>query len=1143
MSGDYSRHRFDPHNNYAGVKMQQGRVQLDADWNEWAEVGDRRTRAETVDTFGVSLTPGITGVSVVSPQTPDAFLIDVSGGDVTIGLGRMYVDGLLAENFGAQNASRIFEQVLAELYGQNPVAWHQQPYHPVPGNLPGNGPHLAYLEVWQREVTHLQRPDLIEKAIGVDTTTRDQTVWQVRLLENIDDTISCTSPDADLGPAWANIIGPSAARLSSRAVGVPPDEDPCELPPSGGYRGLENQLYRIEIHDVDSGGAPTFKWSRDNGSVASGVVEVISGTELKLTNLGRDAVLRFNTGDWVEIIDDWRELSGVGGDPARRLGEMRRITVADASQTISFNPALPADLIPTGVGENTLAKRHLRVIRWDQKGEVRDENDNLIVDLGLPGSQGVIPVPAAGVWVHLEKGIQIQFSRDPSGGDFRCNDYWTVAARTADTSVEILTAAPPKGLHRHYARLARITFPDDEIDCRTHWPPGCGGGCCTVTVDPGDDIQAAIDSLPDDGGCVCLKTGVHEIRSPLEIHASHIKLHGCNPGVVIRAIGALPYLLEIGADALSVTDVEVISIRFEATEPTENAASLLYLNNCTQVRIALCEMELIENIYSSQIGIWMQDVRDVVVTDNHLRNLHNGIWVDNYHERLIIRNNVIEGITIEMAGGNFSFGWNGIQIDNEFVAPCQIEHNQIDHFWTAVWLRGGARYSLVAHNQIRRIGGESDQSMPASMNQLRLYLSECAYAIDIEAEFCRVERNYIGLPGAHFGGIRTMAEHTSITGNILRAASKDRPLMPLPPSIYCYNQAEEGSGADHSRVGNNKLTGPQTGIVISRIDDVTVEDNYIDGEGTGWFGVRVDDCNESRVCGNRIEEVFFATYHSAGEFNHVCDNHISHCGLGVSAMREDDFSAGHNTITDCLQTGIMAEVVSSATLIGNRISFCGHTGPTSMALGVFAEQITLETDSLIRIEGNDVLDTGINPQTGAGTNMAACGIGVMCPVCQISHNRTDYTSAVLDPMLEHRALLLVGPLALRYNMGHTTLELMFGSAGVTDNHFRGPGASFLVEFFRLRVNEVMDFRFEKVMFNNNICNHQNAEQREDAATIRLLGKHLIVMGNHVKADDHVNAMSLAHSDHIALMGNVTTGGYTQIGTVTPAPLTSYNVRT
>ena len=172
MSGDYSRHRFNPRNHYAGVKMQQGRVQLDADWNEWTDLIDRHARAETVDTFGVFPSAGIGGVAVVSPQTPDAFRIEASGGNLSIGPGRMYVDGLLAENFGDDNGPQNFDRVLAELSGQNPVNYMQQTYHPAPDNLPTGGVHLAYLEVWQREINHLQRPDLVEKAIGVDTTTR-----------------------------------------------------------------------------------------------------------------------------------------------------------------------------------------------------------------------------------------------------------------------------------------------------------------------------------------------------------------------------------------------------------------------------------------------------------------------------------------------------------------------------------------------------------------------------------------------------------------------------------------------------------------------------------------------------------------------------------------------------------------------------------------------------------------------------------------------------------------------------------------------------------------------------------------------------------------------------------------------------------
>ena len=49
MGGDYSRVRFDPKNDFSAVLMQQGRVQLDADWNELATLIERRWRAETTD--------------------------------------------------------------------------------------------------------------------------------------------------------------------------------------------------------------------------------------------------------------------------------------------------------------------------------------------------------------------------------------------------------------------------------------------------------------------------------------------------------------------------------------------------------------------------------------------------------------------------------------------------------------------------------------------------------------------------------------------------------------------------------------------------------------------------------------------------------------------------------------------------------------------------------------------------------------------------------------------------------------------------------------------------------------------------------------------------------------------------------------
>ncbi|MGH6838265.1 MAG: DUF6519 domain-containing protein [Methylocella sp.] len=60
------------------------------------------------------------------------------------------------------------------------------------------------------------------------------------------------------------------------AAAIPPADKsdlPCVLPPKSRYRGLENHLYRIEVHTsgntADANRVPTFKWSRENGSVVT----------------------------------------------------------------------------------------------------------------------------------------------------------------------------------------------------------------------------------------------------------------------------------------------------------------------------------------------------------------------------------------------------------------------------------------------------------------------------------------------------------------------------------------------------------------------------------------------------------------------------------------------------------------------------------------------------------------------------------------------------------------------------------------------------------------------------------------------------------------------------------------------------------
>src|SRR5512143_1310083 len=150
MSGDYSRIGFDPLRDYARVLLQQGRPLTDADWNDLASQFARRVQAGAFDTFG--------GADVVCTSTPDGFKLGFDGsGHLTIGRGRIYVDGLLADNHGKPPLA--WDDALAEQYGTNPTRYDEQPYTFEAPALPtAGGPHIVYVDVWEREVTQFEDP-------------------------------------------------------------------------------------------------------------------------------------------------------------------------------------------------------------------------------------------------------------------------------------------------------------------------------------------------------------------------------------------------------------------------------------------------------------------------------------------------------------------------------------------------------------------------------------------------------------------------------------------------------------------------------------------------------------------------------------------------------------------------------------------------------------------------------------------------------------------------------------------------------------------------------------------------------------------------------------------------------------------------
>lgn len=412
MTGDFSRITFDPHKHYSSVRMQQGRVQLDSDWNEQADIVRHNLETQLHDLLG----------SDAGPEHDAGFAITLSTDSrhatCWIGQGRYYVDGTLCEN----NARIPFDQ---------------QPDYPsamLPSGMADGTHYLVYLDVWQRSITWIEDPSLREIALGgLDTATRTKTVWQARLLK---------------------LSSAQVQELEHHAHNPRVLADTCKAAiPHHGLQGhmrarhtetvqpLTNQLYRIEIHSVNSQGI-TIKWSRENGSVAFPITGISTAAEGKacvvtLDEFGRDQQA-LHVNDWVEIADDAAALSD---DQPRALVQIDSLDLLQSQVTLKDQSPLTDN-----EQRKRFLTRHPLLRRWE----------------------GVIPIDPAVTkkWTALENGIEVLFT---SGGTYQRGDYWLVPARTQSNQIEWPSdnlgqpqERPPHGINHHYSPLAILHWSDGQ---------------------------------------------------------------------------------------------------------------------------------------------------------------------------------------------------------------------------------------------------------------------------------------------------------------------------------------------------------------------------------------------------------------------------------------------------------------------------------------------------------------------------------------------------------------------------------------------------------------------------------------------------------------------------------------------------------
>jgi len=607
MGSDISRFTFDAKKHYSGVRQQQGRVNLDADWNEQVDIAAYRVSTETVDVVGACGAPrDLAGFQIQQLQLPSLMwsantsfaqgteIVDSNGniqvaitegtsgtaapawatsigsapvgdgssglswqfaegklaglGDLTISPGRMYVDGILCElkstpipiqNFTGDGTGTAGTQVqvanvivddlplepgqwvqisaqgsnaptplLAQItevnaasgsvtidanissFGtpntnpqlQRVITYATQPDFPSAPQLSGTGVSIVYLDVWERTITGVEDPQILDVALGgPDTATRTKVVCQVKLVD-VTSVPGVTCATADSASPWEQTIQPSAGWLSNSLI-QSSAPSACALAPNTGYTGMENQFYRVEIHQGGAPGTATFKWSRDNGSVETGVTAINSTTssagsatsQLTVQNTGRDQVLSFAPGNWVEVIDDYYELNGQAGE----LHQIDINGVDPTRQTITLQDAVTSPFLSRFNDPNS--NYHPRIRRWDQGTTVYESDNATVWPSGINGIQ----VPSDGTAIILEGGITVSFGVSAAGGSFNPGDYWTFAARTATASIEPLVQAAPFGIRHHYCRLGVINFaasPWKIQDCRPIFPPLANAGLHVTKV-------------------------------------------------------------------------------------------------------------------------------------------------------------------------------------------------------------------------------------------------------------------------------------------------------------------------------------------------------------------------------------------------------------------------------------------------------------------------------------------------------------------------------------------------------------------------------------------------------------------------------------------------------------------------------------
>jgi hypothetical protein len=509
--------------------MQQGRVQVDADWNEQVDMLLYHLHTLASDLIGpYGGPPGNNGFAIR----------EADDGNFIIDTGHYYVDGILCQlssitvamttlekkratipmwavqypEFQAEQYVEVFSEddsaldsvvakiqqsdqpksivILSPLDAKadlsafakadlNPklrslVTYKTQPHTAMQTPLEP-GLNLIYLDVWERHISHIEdaselSPGIREVALGgPDTATRSQVVCQIRALQT-DSLRKATVDD-----------------LSKSAEKIKADESEFrtllqEITQPGRGR-LRARAQKPDTDDADPClTSPKAKYRGNDNQLYRVEIFAIdaekeevyfvwsrenSSVVFPISELSTTTVSGSSTTDTPTTLVV--SLDHLGNDNRFSLSEENWVEIVDDDYTLQSKP-------------RTLFKVE-KVDRQDHRVWLSGNTDAFSDRLNHPYlrrwdsfARMRVEVPTANEgWILLEAGIEIQFIFEQLD-EYKVGDYWQIPVRTATGDVEWVglkdnpLPSPPHGITHHYAPIAIIHVDEkgkfSHKDCR-----------------------------------------------------------------------------------------------------------------------------------------------------------------------------------------------------------------------------------------------------------------------------------------------------------------------------------------------------------------------------------------------------------------------------------------------------------------------------------------------------------------------------------------------------------------------------------------------------------------------------------------------------------------------------------------------------